>query len=117
MEGIPSSEESTGVVHCLWVLASGPHVDLQDALRWAPKPDRIVAADGGTMLADELGLRPDLIIGDIDSSPVPLVQAFESAGVEVRRFSHATKWETDTELALLAALEWQPGVIIVLGAL
>src|SRR5437773_2726213 len=63
-----------------------------------------ISADGGTLLAKKLGLTPALIIGDIDSSPGGLVAEYEAAGVEVRRYDHNTKWETDTELALLAAL-------------
>jgi thiamine pyrophosphokinase len=102
---------------CVWVLASGPYEDLQSALQWAPNADRVVAADGGTALAHELGLFPDLIIGDIDSSPPSLVERFQAQGVEVRRYDHNTKLETDTELALLAALEWQPDIIVLLGAL
>jgi thiamine pyrophosphokinase len=102
---------------CVWVLASGPHEDLQKALQWAPKPDRVIAADGGTALASELGLKLDLIIGDIDSSSPSLVEQYQAEGVEVRRYDHNTKWETDTELALLAALDWQPTTIIMLGAL
>ena len=47
---------------CVWVLASGPHEDLQKALQWAHKPDRVIAADGGTALARELGLREQLAL-------------------------------------------------------
>jgi thiamine pyrophosphokinase len=99
------------------VLASGPYEDLQSALQWAPEADKVVAADGGTALARELGLRPDLIVGDLDSSDPNLVEQFQAQGVEIRRYDHDTKLETDTELALLAALEWQPDTIVLLGAL
>jgi len=102
---------------CVWVLASGPYEDLPGALQWAPKAGKVVVADGGTALARELGLRPDLIVGDLDSSLPSLVEQFQAQGVEVRRYDHDTKLETDTELALLAALEWQPETIVLLGAL
>jgi thiamine pyrophosphokinase len=101
----------------VWVLASGPHDDLEIALLWSPRPDKVIAADGGTALAQELNLTPDLIVGDVDSSPPDLVAHFARAGVELRRFDHDTKWETDTELAILAALDWQPRIVIVLGAI
>jgi thiamine pyrophosphokinase len=77
----------------------------------------VIAADGGTLLAERLGLTPHLIVGDVDSSPAELVTRFEQEGIAVRRYEHSTKWETDTELALMAALEWQPGVIYVLGGI
>lgn len=102
---------------CVWVLASGPHDDLQTALLWTEKPDKVIAADGGTVLANQLGIVPDLIVGDIDSSPPALVERYAAMGVQVRRFDHNTKWETDTEIAMLAALDWQPATIMLLGAL
>jgi len=110
---MPERRKST----CVWVLASGPHEDIETTLRWAPEADWVIAADGGTLLAQELGLKIDLIIGDIDSSPTPLVRQLEAEGIEIRRYEHDTKWETDTELALLAALDYMPETIVLLGAL
>jgi thiamine pyrophosphokinase len=118
---MPNTDSVTAIPRniggCVWVLASGPNEDIQSALRWAPKPDRVIAADGGTSLARELGIKPDLIVGDLDSSPAELVAQYEREGMEIRRYDHNTKWETDSELALLAALETQPDTIILLGAL
>ncbi|HVF98584.1 MAG TPA: thiamine diphosphokinase, partial [Chloroflexia bacterium] len=55
-------------------------------------------------------------IGDMDSSDPALLQQLEAQGMTFDRFRHETKVETDTELAALAALAWQPDTIIVLGA-
>jgi len=104
-------------VDCVWVLASGPTHDIHKAIVGLPKPGKVVAADGGSSLAAELGLTPDLVVGDLDSSDPSYMAHLEEAGVEIRRFPHDTKWETDTELAVLAALQWQPQTIILLGAL
>jgi thiamine pyrophosphokinase len=112
-----SNKRSQNKGPCVWILASGPHDDLKSALKWAPRPDKVIAANGGTALGGELGLTPDLIIGDLDSSPPAVIEQFEKAGVEVRRYDHDIKWETDTELAALAALDWHPGTILILGAI
>lgn len=110
---VPSTKARANI----WVLASGPAPDLHLAVAHAPKPDFVIAADGGTVLADALNITPGLIVGDIDSSPSELVARYEEIGVEVRRYDHDTKWETDTELALLAALEYNPLAIYLFGAI
>jgi thiamine pyrophosphokinase len=101
----------------IWVLASGPAPDLEAAMRHAARADLVIAADGGTILADRLGIKPDLIVGDLDSTPSELANQYAEEGVEIRRYDHDTKWETDTELALLAALDYSPAQIFVLGAI
>ncbi len=114
---LPGNPSSNGATECVWVLASGPAVDIGIALRNADPADVVIAADGGTLLADQLGITPSLIIGDLDSTPSDLVTMYSDSGVEIRRYDHNTKWETDTELALLAALDFSPKRIFVLGAI
>ena len=108
---------SKGETKCAWVLASGPAVDIDIALRYADPADIVIAADGGSVLANRLGITPSLIIGDLDSTSTILVHKYSDLGVEIRKYDHNTKWETDTELALLAALEYAPKRIFVLGAI
>ncbi len=100
---------------CVWVLAASP-VWTPINLEHLPAPDAIIAADGGSSLAAQLGLTPDLVIGDLDSSDPSLINALEQADVKLDRYRHDTKWETDTELAALAALDMQAETIILLGA-
>lgn len=66
------------------------------------KTQYVIAADGGLRHVQALGLRPDLVIGDLDSADPDQLQDAIAAGVEVRRYPPA-KDETDLELALLAA--------------
>jgi thiamine pyrophosphokinase len=100
----------------VWVLAAGPHSDAKAEYNHLPRPDYVVAADGGSMLADRLGLTPHLVIGDLDSADHTLIARWEAAGIEMRRYKHTEKWETDTELAVMSALRWQPTRIFLLGA-
>lgn len=65
--------------------------------------DFLIAVDGGLRHLTRLGLKPHLLIGDLDSvSPQELAEVM-NAGVEVRRFPPA-KDQTDLELALEYAL-------------
>ena len=64
----------------------------------------VIAADGGARHAAPLGLPLHQVIGDFDSLSAADVDEFEVAGVVVTRFP-PNKDATDTELALLAALD------------
>ena len=61
--------------------------------------DFLVAVDGGLHHLKRLGLKPDLLIGDLDSVDASDLTEIIDAGIEVRRFPPA-KDQTDLELAL-----------------
>ena len=66
-------------------------------------PAWTVAADSGLDQTDRLGIRPDLVVGDMDSvTPAALARA-EAAGVTIARHP-ADKDATDLELAIDAAI-------------
>jgi len=72
--------------------ALGEKPDLPDA-------DLLIAADGGARHFQGLGLRPDILIGDLDSIPAEEVLRLENLGTTVLRLP-ADKDQTDLELAL-----------------
>jgi thiamine pyrophosphokinase len=78
-------------------------------------PDVVIAADGGLAHAIALGLRVDLVIGDMDSVSVSDLDAAGAAGIRVERHPRA-KDRTDLELALDAALAEGAGSILVIGS-
>jgi len=79
------------------------------------KDDLVIAADGGSRHCQTLGIIPDLLIGDLDSTSNDLIQEWKNAGVLVIRHP-AQKDQTDLELALLHAQAEGASEIIVYGA-
>ena len=91
-------------------LSEGPWIQpyIQDA-------SAIIAADGGAVHLQNLGLTPDWLIGDLDSVGDELVDTLVQAGVHVNRH-RLDKDETDLELSLLFAHRNFDKPILVLGA-
>ena len=102
------------------VVADGdlPERDALDAAwpGWAAGIDLVVAADGGALGAERLGFSIDVVVGDGDSLGESALERLATAGVEVQR-SPADKDESDTELAVLAAIERGATSIVIVGAL
>ena len=76
----------------------------------------IIAADGGLAHVQSLGLKPNLIVGDLDSVTPDQVRWAEEQGCEIRRFPE-DKDETDLEQALRAAEESGCKNVIITAAL
>ena len=85
-------------------MVSGGSPPSASVLAHLPAPHRIIAADHGYDHARALGLRVDVLVGDLDSVDPIAVDAAVKEGVDVRR--HAPdKDATDLELALDLASE------------
>jgi thiamine pyrophosphokinase len=82
---------------------------------WDAGVTDVVAADGGYARALALGLRPTLLVGDLDSLDAALVRTAEDEGIPIRR-APVDKDESDAELALLEALARGATRVTVLGA-
>jgi thiamine pyrophosphokinase len=78
--------------------------------------DLIIAVDGGTRYAWEVGAEPQLVIGDMDSLAANEQERLRSAGVEVSSFP-PRKDKTDLELALHRAVAEGASVIVIVAAL
>jgi len=75
---------------------------------------RCLAADSGLDHARALGLRPELVVGDLDSaSPAALAWA-EAEGIPIERHP-VDKAHTDLELALARAVASAPDRVLVAG--
>jgi thiamine pyrophosphokinase len=78
--------------------------------------DLLIAADGGLRYLRLLGLRPQILIGDLDSVSAEDAEDCINNGVQVLRHP-VQKDETDLELALNFALESGCGIIVIAAAL
>jgi thiamine pyrophosphokinase len=83
---------------------------------WDAGFDLVIAADGGAGAAERLGLRPGLVVGDGDSIDPAALERLRAGGVAIE-LAPSDKDETDTELALLAALRRGATEIVLVGAL
>jgi thiamine pyrophosphokinase len=98
------------------IFANGEMPNPDRARSLLQNDDYIICADGGTRHALALNVRPDLIIGDMDSADKEQVQKLREHDVSIELFPH-DKNETDLELAINHALELAPELIIIIAAL
>jgi thiamine pyrophosphokinase len=98
------------------IFANGELPDLNKARLLLHDSDFIICADGGTRHALALDVKPDLIIGDMDSTEKGDLQQLQKAGVSLELFPH-DKNETDLELAIRRAVELKPKQILIVAAL
>jgi thiamine pyrophosphokinase len=75
--------------------------------------DYVIAADGGSLAAPELGLKPSLIVGDMDS--MSSGKNPQANSIELLRYP-PEKDQTDLELALRVAVGRETKHLVVLGA-
>jgi thiamine pyrophosphokinase len=83
---------------------------------WADGIDLVVAADGGARHAPGLGRPIDLWVGDGDSLGASGLEALRAAGVPIE-LAPADKDESDTELAIVAAVASGASRLTIVGAL
>lgn len=83
-------------------------------LKFITKNTAIFCADGGTVYALDLGLKPDVVIGDFDSLRKQRVESLKKQNIQMKAFS-AEKDETDSELVLQYAIEQGFTELIIFG--
>jgi thiamine pyrophosphokinase len=98
------------------IVAGGP-VDL-DQLRGelAAAPDLVIAADSGGKRLLEVGVYPEILVGDLDSLPPESARQIAAAGKTIRRYP-SQKDQTDLQLALDAARQSGLTDVTIIGGL
>lgn len=79
-----------------------------------PEADFVIAADSGFDHAASLGVRVDLLVGDLDSVSAAGLAAARQSGVSIEEHP-ADKDATDLELALAAAVRHGAARIVMVG--
>lgn len=82
---------------------------------WDADVRAVIAADGGLLRAERLGLRATRLVGDLDSLPAADLARAVAAGIPVER-ARTDKDESDSELGLLAAIAGGATRVTLLGA-
>lgn len=77
---------------------------------------RILTADRGLVLCKKLGIIPDLLLGDFDSTTSDALEYYRSTVPERIRQYPSRKDDTDTELAVSVAMDMGSTEITILGA-
>jgi len=98
------------------IFANGELPDINKARNILKDDDYVICADGGTRHASALDLKPDLVIGDMDSTEKGRLQKLQADGVSIELFPQ-DKNETDLELAIDHAIELNSKAIVVIAAL
>lgn len=78
--------------------------------------DKIICADGGALYALQMGLVPDILVGDFDSLPPQVLLDMRNKNVIIEQYP-VKKNKTDLELALEAAARFDTEEVLVLTAL
>lgn len=96
-----------------FVILLGGTVHVTDRLRQQVAGARVLAADGGIAHAEALGLKPELWLGDFDSTSRELDEKYADVP---RSVFPAAKDMTDGELALSEAYERGATEVVLCGA-
>lgn len=97
-----------------FVILMGGALTPTDRLAGHLKGARVIAADGGMRHAKALGLKPELWVGDFDSTTQALIDEWPDV---IREPYPPAKNETDGEIAVAAALERRAKKLVFAGAL
>lgn len=96
------------------IMANGEYGELSLYKEILSSADRIICADGGANYAYLLGVRPDCIIGDMDSISKETQKFYSDQGVSFHQYP-CRKDFTDTQLAMSMAEEMGAQEIVLLG--
>ncbi len=98
------------------VFANGPFTARECAKNMCGQAELIIAVDGGIRHCEALDIRPDILLGDLDSAPADCVARASGSKVTLLRYP-GDKDKTDLELALDLACSRGATTVSLFGAL
>jgi thiamine pyrophosphokinase len=98
------------------IVCSGTITDYLLLRKYFGKADLVVCADGGALHLKQFGIRPDVIVGDLDSITPECLEEYRKEKVEIVKYP-VQKDMTDAEIAVELALEKGSTHITFLGAM
>jgi len=96
------------------IIGSGEINDYSFCREIISEADRVICADGGTRHAFNMGLTPDIIIGDMDSTDSRHIEHYSKTGVEIIKYPR-DKDKTDIHICIEYALPFSKEITL-LGA-
>lgn len=100
------------------LILTGGRLDMAFAREYLKREafNRIIAVDGGLGALKELGLEPDVVVGDLDTVSPEVVAYYRRREHIIWEVHNPEKDDTDTELAISRAAATGCGEIVLLGA-
>lgn len=98
------------------LILNGEKINKDIMLALRDESEFILSADGGTDYCLELGIKPDLVIGDLDSISVGTLEVLEKAKIPVYKFP-VKKDKTDSELCIEYLMDIGATEITIAGAI
>ncbi len=95
------------------IIADGMHPPPQKVRSLSRKADIVVCADGGANYAGKIGIRPDIILGDLDSITPQTVKKFKN----IPLMYVDDQETTDLEKAILYCLNLKSSSVTIAGGL
>lgn len=98
------------------IFANGEYEKIEAYHEVVEAADIIICADGGANYARELGVKPDYIIGDLDSISAEVREYYAAQNVKYQKYPRRKDF-TDLHLALSLANKLKASEIVLIGSL
>lgn len=98
------------------IFTGGDIKNYEKVRKYVANADFIICADSGVRHAFKMNIKPDILVGDLDSISYEDRRKVEELGIKIVKFPKEKDY-TDTELAICEALKVGASEAVLLGAL